>query len=243
MRARLLKPDFWTDEDLVELPFEYRLLFAGLWNLADREGRLEDRPKRIKLLLFPVDDIDVDRGLTALAGAEKIVRYRAADGQQVVWIPGFTRHQHCHIKEPASKLPPYQPGASPVQAPDKPGARPTVTNTEADTDTDTPPTPQGARPKKSKIEDGAEYLDLLPASHREDPVLRAWWFKWAAHNREKKKPLTQGRAEAHAKKLAAVSVEVAAAMIETAIDRGWQSVFPPKATEGPTDDLDDWSQQ
>src|SRR5262245_4448792 len=59
-RARLLKPGFFTNEDLVELPPAARLLFAGLWTLADREGRLEDRPKRIKLAVLPYDDVDVD---------------------------------------------------------------------------------------------------------------------------------------------------------------------------------------
>ena len=42
-RARLLKPGFFTNEDLCELPAFGRLLFAGLWTIADREGRLEDR--------------------------------------------------------------------------------------------------------------------------------------------------------------------------------------------------------
>ena len=59
-RARNIKPSFFTNEDLVELPFEDRLLFIGLWTLADREGRLEDRPKRIKMAVFPADNVDVD---------------------------------------------------------------------------------------------------------------------------------------------------------------------------------------
>ena len=48
-RARSLKPGFFRNADLVELPMEARLMFAGLWVLADREGRLEDRPKQIKI--------------------------------------------------------------------------------------------------------------------------------------------------------------------------------------------------
>ena len=62
-RARNIKPSFFTNEDLVELPFEDRLLFIGLWTLADREGRLEDRPKRIKMAVFPADNVDVDASL------------------------------------------------------------------------------------------------------------------------------------------------------------------------------------
>ena len=47
-RARNIKPGFFKNEFLAEMPCEVRLLFIGLWTLADREGRLEDRPKRIK---------------------------------------------------------------------------------------------------------------------------------------------------------------------------------------------------
>ena len=52
-RARNIKPAFFKNETLVELPVETRLLFIGLWTLADREGRLEDRPKRIKMEIYP----------------------------------------------------------------------------------------------------------------------------------------------------------------------------------------------
>ncbi|MDI9733891.1 hypothetical protein QM259_16735 [Acinetobacter baumannii] len=48
-RSRNIKPSFFMNEDIIELPFEARLLFIGLWILADREGRLENRPKKIKM--------------------------------------------------------------------------------------------------------------------------------------------------------------------------------------------------
>ena len=39
-RARNIKPGFFRNADLAELTFEARLLFIGLWTLADSEGRL-----------------------------------------------------------------------------------------------------------------------------------------------------------------------------------------------------------
>ena len=48
-RARNIKPAFFKNELLAELDAFDRLLFIGLWCLADREGRTEDRPKRIKM--------------------------------------------------------------------------------------------------------------------------------------------------------------------------------------------------
>ena len=67
MRARMIKPSFFLNEDLATLPYEARLLFIGLWCVADREGRLEDRPRRLKAELFPYDDIDLDPLLGKLA--------------------------------------------------------------------------------------------------------------------------------------------------------------------------------
>lgn len=105
-RARNIKPGFFKNPELAELPFEYRLLYIGLWVLADREGRLEDRAKRIRMEVFPADDVDVEAGLHALAGKKQIVRYEV-EGNAYVWIPAFLEHQHPHPKEVASAIPPY----------------------------------------------------------------------------------------------------------------------------------------
>lgn len=107
-RSRLLKPGFFKNEQLAELPFEARLCFAGLWTLADREGRLEDRPKRIDAELFPYDAVDMDGLLVALADKGLIRRYVVV-GRAVIDIPTFLEHQKPHMRESVSELPPYQP--------------------------------------------------------------------------------------------------------------------------------------
>lgn len=104
-RARNLKPGFFKNEELAELPFEYRILFQGLWCLADRDGRLEDRPKRIKAEVFPYDEVDVSAGLDALARAGFIVRY-ASDSGAFIQVVAFAKHQNPHCKEQASVIPP-----------------------------------------------------------------------------------------------------------------------------------------
>ncbi len=62
-RIRTIKPQFFLNEELAELPAMVRLLFIGLWTQADREGRLLDRPKRLKAEIFPYDNFDVEKGL------------------------------------------------------------------------------------------------------------------------------------------------------------------------------------
>lgn len=106
-RARNIKPAIYTNEELADLPIAARWLFVGLWTMADREGRLEDRPKRIKMTIFPADDLDVGLLLDGLAGAGLIVRY-AVEGSVYIWIPGFARHQKPHPREAPSTIPPYQ---------------------------------------------------------------------------------------------------------------------------------------
>src|SRR3990172_12750345 len=108
-RARNIKPSFFKNELLVELPVEARLLFIGLWTLADREGRLEDRPKRIKMEVFPGDDMNVDKALVDLHKAEFIQRYEV-DGKKFIQVLNFVKHQKPHHMEVASVIPP-PPGA------------------------------------------------------------------------------------------------------------------------------------
>lgn len=103
-RARNIKPGLFSNEFLAELPAFDRLLFIGLWCLADREGRLEDRVKRIKMELFPCDTYDVNEGLAALANAKFISRY-AVEEQAVIEIINFQKHQSPHGTEKDSTLP------------------------------------------------------------------------------------------------------------------------------------------
>ena len=104
MRARVLHPGFFKNEQLVGCSPRARLLFAGLWCLADREGRLEDRPARIKMELFPSDKVDMDALLQELMNAGLIVQYVVADRKYLA-IPGFSRWQRPHPREAASILP------------------------------------------------------------------------------------------------------------------------------------------
>jgi len=109
-RKRDLRPTFFANEYLAALPFEARLLFAGLWTIADRRGRLEDRPLRIKGALFPYDNLDVDGLLQLLADSEDefIIRYEVV-GKRYIQITNFEKNQHVHKDEAESVIPPPEP--------------------------------------------------------------------------------------------------------------------------------------
>lgn len=110
-RIRTVKPELFLDEDLGALPGDAALLFVGLWTVADREGRLEYRPGRLKAMLFPYREVDIP-GLVSMLEAcsaseqrpGKVRRYHTG-GVDYLHIPAFCTHQRPHPKEAASILP------------------------------------------------------------------------------------------------------------------------------------------
>jgi uncharacterized phage protein (TIGR02220 family) len=106
MRARNLKPKLFKNEVLGEIVPLYTLLFQALWCLADREGRLEDRPKMIKAETFPYrDGIDINGYLTELERLGFIQRY-AVDDVGYIQVIKFAVHQSPHHTEKPSDIPP-----------------------------------------------------------------------------------------------------------------------------------------
>ena len=103
-RARNIKPGFFKNEYLAECDPLARLLFAGLWCEADRAGRLEDRPKKIKAECLPYDECDIDSLLNQLVEKSFILRYEA-EGKRYIQILMFAKHQNPHKNEAASSIP------------------------------------------------------------------------------------------------------------------------------------------
>lgn len=104
-RARGIKPGFYKNEDLAECSLWARFIFPGLWMLADREGRLEDRPRRIKGELLPFDSQDVEPLLDELHRHGFIVRYQNDEGS-FIQISKFSAHQSPHYSEKRSEIKP-----------------------------------------------------------------------------------------------------------------------------------------
>lgn len=112
------------NDDLAKIDPLGRILFSGLWTIADREGRLEDKPEKIKACILPYDKCDVNKLLKSLADGEFIIRYQV-NGKGYIAISNWKKHQNPHIKEPASEIPaPCENHTSTVQEPDENGSSP-----------------------------------------------------------------------------------------------------------------------
>lgn len=137
MRARNIKPGYFTSDHLLACDPLARILFAGLWCMADREGRLEDRPAKIKVEILPGDACDINELLNQLADQKEddgtpalLIRYHV-DGKRYLQIRNFGKHQNPHCKEGLSTIPgpcehcvstgqeQGKPDVSTVQAPDQ----------------------------------------------------------------------------------------------------------------------------
>jgi hypothetical protein len=108
MRIRTIKPEFFHHEGLFEAELEtklpLRVAFAGLWCIADREGRFKWEPRRIGVQVLPYDGVDFSRVLDALATRAFVLKYRVGDAC-FGFIPSFLKHQVINNRESQSILP------------------------------------------------------------------------------------------------------------------------------------------
>jgi uncharacterized protein YlbG (UPF0298 family) len=104
MRSRNIKPGFYKNDLLAECDPLARILFTGLWCMADREGRLEYRSKKIKAELLPYDTCNIEKLIKQLSDKKFITIY-AVNNENYIEISAFLKHQTPHIKEQASTIP------------------------------------------------------------------------------------------------------------------------------------------
>jgi hypothetical protein len=218
MRIRSIKPEFFEDEDLAQLPPHARLLFIGTWMMADRNGVLENRPKLLQVRIFPYESgkpSDVSQMIPLLIDGGYLVPFEV-EGRGYLWIPTFTRHQRITGKEHDSgtryPLPPddIQTGKHPGNTRETPGC---VTDVQE-------------RGKGKGKEGSAEQVETLPYGSG----FAAAWEAWLRYRREIRKPLGPSAVKSQLRTLAGFADESRAVeMIEHTIFMGWQGLREKEA--------------
>lgn len=94
-RIRTIKPEFWKDEDLSELPELTHLFAAALLNYSDDEGYFNANPKLIKAELFPLREpsLSIHGMLNELSNIGYLTLFSSSDGKFYGLVNNFTTHQ------------------------------------------------------------------------------------------------------------------------------------------------------
>lgn len=239
MRIRTIKPDFFKHDGIAKLAPLHRLLFVGLWCMADCEGRLEDRPQRIKVEILPYDDLDIEAALTALVAGGFITRYRVND-LSVIAVNSFRTHQRITGKEAES--------SSKLPAPEAPKKRASRGKQPGNTGETTETTGREGKGKEGKGREEKETKESAApsgaaCSSPEIPLLLntpeflAVWNRWMAIRAKGKKPKTPLN-ELFAEQLRWLerlgTVEEAIESVSASIRNGWQGLFDQRGKGSPS---------
>lgn len=137
MRARNIKPSLFKNELLAIADPIHTVVFAGLWCLADRRGRLEDRPAKIHFDINPGRAYETTASSLIWLSDSGFIRRYEVDGTRYVQILNFEKHQSPHHMEQESVIPPM------------PEAKPPCTTVEPEALPPTTVRPQGENPSDS----------------------------------------------------------------------------------------------
>lgn len=97
-RARNIKPSFFTNEQVSDNCPLGRLLFIGLWTMADYKGDLEWKEKTLKIQILPWDECSVKQ-LAINLDKSGLVRFYSDGNKIYLNIPNFEKHQNPHKNE------------------------------------------------------------------------------------------------------------------------------------------------
>ncbi|MGV8059793.1 MAG: hypothetical protein AB2L12_17505 [Smithellaceae bacterium] len=190
--------------------------------MADREGRLEYRPKKIKAELLPYDNCNIDELINQLSGKRFITIY-SIDNEKYIEVNNFLKHQTPHIKEQASTIP----------APDKNQTSTSVESLIPDSLNLIPDS--GFQDTSAPDETGA-----LSGSEKEVFVLPGWisvetWKAFLEVRKKKKAAGTDYALKLIVLELEKIKKEYGHDPIEVlnkSIKSGWSDVYPLKTSGG-----------
>lgn len=107
-RIRTIKPEFWEDEKIAQLPFPCRLFYIGCWNFADDFGVLKSNATLLKSWIFPYDEdlrvSEIKKWIDALVDARMFVPI-ISNGESYYIIRTFRSHQVLDKRYERSYLP------------------------------------------------------------------------------------------------------------------------------------------
>lgn len=92
-RIRSIKPEFWTDSFMVQLPPLARLIYIALWTAADDHGLIPDEPERLAMEVMPKEDALVFDDWFQFFEASGRIELLAVEGSTYYRIAKWEAHQ------------------------------------------------------------------------------------------------------------------------------------------------------
>lgn len=217
-RYRTIKPEFWASEQVANCDFATRLLFIGIWNFADDGGVIPDRPKQIRIQVFPADEFsDDDMGamLNRLVEVGLLVKFEN-HGNTYYYVTGWMKHQR--IDKPNPKYPkPFDENSKIVLG--------TLAECSVQKERKEDKGKEGKGTKPAGELD-AEQVPLPPEiSIAPFPPV---WLEWIAYRREHRYSTRERTMRAQLQSLAPLGPIAAAECLRSSIRNGWQGIFPEK---------------
>jgi len=103
-RKRQIDPEYPFSDEIASLSINARYFYILSWcYMDDNNGVLPYEPRRLKLQIFPEDEIDVASLIDELIEQKRIFPFKY-ENKTWLWCPGFLKHQTIHHKS-AQKCP------------------------------------------------------------------------------------------------------------------------------------------
>lgn len=223
MPNRIIKESICRSDDINSLSWFEEVLFYRLMVNCDDYGRFDGREKIISSYCFPLKDIkesEITKALKKLSAEGLITRYHA-DGKSVIQLSTWESHQR--IRNKVSKYPGIEDA---TEICDLAADRGQLSADCGQTSADCCLNPIQSNPNPNTNTNTKQKR----ASHvrSDDPELDQAIKNFIDHRKTLKKPMSEHAIELFIKRLdeLAGSVQEKIELIDYAIGKGWQTVYP-----------------
>jgi hypothetical protein len=177
-RIRSIKPEFWSSEQVMACSPTARLLFIGLWNFCDDEGRHPYSLKQLRALILPGDDFttdDIARMFDELSANGLLARY-TVDDKEYFYITGWSHQKIDKPQKPKYPAPVVEHSPNPRDGIQRGGDRKGV---EVEAKASSASAPSSVHPIDARTALFTEGLSALSElSGRPQQLLRGIVGKW-----------------------------------------------------------------
>jgi hypothetical protein len=229
-RIRTIKPEFFTSEQVADCSPTARLLFVGLWCFCDDGGVHPASAKRLKMELFPGDDMTEEAVLSLVSELTDVGLLSEYSAQGKKWW-AVTGWHHQKIEKPNFRYPPppFADHSPTIRLPVDDSSPPEGNGRESN---GIPPNPlEGEREPKTKNKKDSPLARIESTVFPlglDTPEVREAVGQWIEHRRERRPPATARSISMTFKIWDKIGPEPFVEAIQRSIANGYQGIIQPQ---------------